>query len=127
MNLLLDTHAFLWSISNRRLSSAADSAFLDEDNTLYLSAASYWEICIKLSLKKLALPEDWQATAETAMKLNGIRWLPVERAHCHALLDLPFHHRDPFDRLLVAQARVEGLAILTADQGFQRYDIAVIW
>ncbi len=127
MNLLLDTHIFLWSITSRRLSPAADAAFLDADNKLYLSAASYWEICIKLSIGKLTLPQDWQSTAELAMTINAIRWLPIEQAHCLELLALPHHHRDPFDRLLIAQARAEGLAVLTADPNFGRYDVAVVW
>lgn len=132
MNLLLDTHIFLWSITSRRLSPAADAAFLDADNTLYLSAASYWEICIKLGIGKLTLPEDWQSTADLAMTINAIRWLPIEKSHCLELLALPrpelvFGHRDPFDRLLIAQARAEGLTLLSADPNFGRYDVPVLW
>lgn len=132
MRLLLDTHVFLWSITSRRLSAAADAAFLNPDNTLYLSAASYWEICIKLSLGKLTLPEDWQAIAEMAMTVNAIHWLPIEKAHCLELLKLPqpalvAGHRDPFDRLLIAQARAEGLTLLSADPNFGGYDVAVVW
>ncbi len=127
MKLLLDTHVFLWSITSKRMSAAADAAFLDSRNALYLSAASYWEICIKLSIGKLALPDDWQATADLAMSINGIRWLPIEKSHCLELLSLPHHHRDPFDRLLAAQARAEGLTLLSADANFGRYDVAVIW
>ena len=127
MKLLLDTHVFLWSITSRRLSAAADVVFLDPDNTLYLSAASYWEICIKLSIGKLTLPEDWQAIADIAMTINAIHWLPVEKAHCLELLKLPHHHRDPFDRLLIAQARAEGLTLLTADPNFRGYDVVVVW
>jgi PIN domain nuclease of toxin-antitoxin system len=127
VNLLLDTHVFLWSITSRRLSEAADAAFLDPDNSLYLSAASYWEICIKLSLGKLSLPADWRATADLAMTINGIRWLPIEKTHCLELLKLPHHHRDPFDRLLIAQARAEGLTALSADPHWGRYEVAVVW
>jgi PIN domain nuclease of toxin-antitoxin system len=127
VNLLLDTHIFLWSITSRRLSDAADAAFLDPANSLYLSAASYWEICIKLGIGKLALPENWQATAELAMTVNAIRWLPIEKNHCLELLTLPHHHRDPFDRLLIAQARAEGLTVLTAAPNFGRYDVPVVW
>lgn len=109
------------------MSRTADAAFLNPDNSLYLSAASYWEICIKLSIGKLALPGNWQETADLAMMINNIRWLPVEQAHCLELLTLPRHHRDPFDRLLIAQARAEGLSVLSADPNFGRYDVPVVW
>jgi len=127
VNLLLDTHAFLWSITSRRMSPAADATFLDPDNSLYLSAASYWEICIKVSIGKLTLPGNWQDTADLAMTINDIVWLPIEQSHCLELLALPRHHRDPFDRLLIAQARVEGLTLLSADVNFGRYDVPLIW
>jgi PIN domain nuclease of toxin-antitoxin system len=127
VNLLLDTHIFLWSITSRRLSPTADAAFLDGDNMLYLSAASFWEICIKLSIGKLTLPDKWQDTADLAMDINAIRWLPIKQRHCLELLSLPHHHRDPFDRLLIAQARAEGLSVLTADSNFGRYDVPVVW
>ncbi len=127
MRLLLDTHAFLWSITSRQLSPAADSAFLDPDNPLFLSVASYWEMCIKLSLGKLALPDNWQQVTERAMTINEIRWLPIEPRHCQALIALPHHHRDPFDRLLVAQAQTEKLTLLSADPNFGGYDVAVVW
>lgn len=132
MNLLLDTHTFLWSITSRRLSPAADVAFLAPNNTLFLSAVSYWEICIKLGIGKLMLPRDWQATAEWAMQINSIRWLPIEKSHCLELLALPHPeqvagHRDPFDRLLIAQARAEGLSVLSADPNFGRYNVPVVW
>jgi PIN domain nuclease of toxin-antitoxin system len=132
VKLLFDTHVFLWSITSRRLSDAADAAFLDPDNVLYLSAASFWEICIKLGIGKLTLPEDWRDTAELAMTINAIHWLPIEKAHCLELLTLPrtgllSGQRDPFDRLLIAQARAEGLTVLTADPNFGRYDVPVVW
>ena len=132
MRLLLDTHAFLWSITSRRLSPRADAAFLDSRNRLYLSVASYWEMCIKLSLGKLALPDNWQLVAERAMTVNAIHWLPIEPRHCREVIALPrtgllSGHRDPFDRLLVAQARLEGLTLLSADPSFGGYDVAVVW
>lgn len=127
MRLLLDTHALLWSITSRRMSDAADAAFVEAENTLYLSIASYWEMCIKLSINKLTLPENWVEIIELVMAVNDIAWLPIEPAHCRELLTLPHHHRDPFDRLLIAQARSEGLTVLTADPNFRRYDVDVIW
>lgn len=127
MRLLLDTHTFLWSITSRQLSPAADAAFLDADNDLFLSVASYWEICIKLGLGKLSLPDDWQQVIERAMTVNAIDWLPIEPRHCREVIALPRHHRDPFDRLLVAQARLEGLTLLSADPNFGGYDVPVVW
>ena len=126
MRLLLDTHIFLWSITSRRMSATADAVFLNPDNSLYLSVASYWEMCIKLSLGKLTLPKDWQDTADLAMTINGIEWLPIETAHCRELLALPHHHRDPFDRMLIAQAKAEGMRLLTADPHFAQYDVPLV-
>lgn len=127
MKLLLDTHAFLRLIGNQKLSQRASDAFLDPDNQLFLSAASYWEICIKLSIGKLVLAEDWQQSIDREMQINDIRWLPIEKSHCQAIIELPWIHRDPFDRLLIAQARQEGMAIVTADEHFSQYGVATIW
>ena len=127
MKLLLDTHAFLRLIGNQKLSQRASDAFLDPSNQLFLSAASYWEICIKRSIGKLVLAEDWQQSVEREMQINDIRWLAIERSHCQAIIELPWIHRDPFDRLLIAQAREEGMDILTADEHFPQYGVATIW
>ena len=127
MKVLLDTHAFLWSISGGPMSDQARSAFLNTENELYLSAASYWEICIKVSIGKLSLESTWQKTIEQEMQINHIQWLPVEKGHCDALLNLPFHHGDPFDRLLIAQAFCENMTLLTADGNIKLYDVAIVW
>ena len=127
MKLLLDTQVFLWVINNQKLSQRARAAFLDTSNQLFLSAASYWEICIKQSIGKLGLAEDWQQSFEREMRANDIRWLPIERAHCQAIIALPWIHRDPFDRLLIGQALHEGMTILTADEQIQQYDVTTIW
>lgn len=127
MKLLLDTHAFLWLISNQRLSQRAVDAFLDPGNQPYLSAASYWEICIKRSVGKLDLAEGWEQSFDQEMIANDIRWLPIEKAHCQAVIELPWFHRDPFDRLLIAQARCEGLSIVTTDAHFPQYGVETIW
>lgn len=127
MKLLLDTHAFLRLIGNQKLSQRASDAFLDPGNQLFLSAASYWEICIKRSIGKLVLAEDWQQSVEREMQINDIRWLAIERSHCQAIIELPWIHRDPFDRLLIAQAREEGMALLTADEYVSQYGVATIW
>ena len=127
MKLLLDTHTFLWMIYDGNLSLTAQQAILDGDNDLFLSAASYWEICIKLSLGKLQLTDEWPQVFEEEIKANRILWLPVERAHCRHLLTLPHLHGDPFDRLLVAQAQVEHMTLVTADTTLHNYGVAVIW
>ena len=124
MNLLLDTHIFLWAIwGSDRLSTTARQAFLDPENTLYFSMASYWEICIKLSLGKLELAPDWQKVFDREMAFNGIRWLAIEKEHCQGNVDLPFIHSDPFDRLLIAQAKQEDFTILTGDRNIPKYDV----
>jgi PIN domain nuclease of toxin-antitoxin system len=127
MKLLLDTHAFLWFMKGENLSQKAQDAFLDIDNDLYLSAASYWEICIKHSLGKLDLDKNWNEVFDREMLLNGIKWLPIEKEHSQSIIELPMIHRDPFDRLLIAQAYAEGMTLLTADSNIKQYDIPTIW
>lgn len=128
MKLLLDTHALLWSIAESgRLSPAAARAYRNPANDLFVSAASLWEIGIKISLGNLSLHQDWPAIIRRELEINGIRWLAVSLEHCAAVSTLPFHHRDPFDRLLIAQARCEGLALLTADSAFAAYEVEVVW
>lgn len=127
MKLLLDTHVFLWMIFNGDISPSAQQAIMNGDNALFLSAASYWEICIKLSLGKLQLTEQWPQAFEDEIKANQIQWLPVERAHCHKLLTLPPIHGDPFDRLLIAQTQAEKMVLVTADASIRNYEVATIW
>jgi len=128
MNVLLDTHAFLWAIAgDKKLSKTARKIFLDPANRLFFSAASMWEICIKISLEKLALKSGWFKNIQNEMSTNAIQWLPVEMQHCVELTKLPFHHRDPFDRMLVAQARAEDLQVLSRDVRLSAYDIECIW
>jgi PIN domain nuclease of toxin-antitoxin system len=127
MKMLLDTHAFLWFMQGENLSQAAQIAFLDANNDLYLSAASYWEICIKSSLGKLDLAEDSADLFDREMTTNGIKWLPIEKAHSRGVIALPMIHRDPFDRLLIAQANAEDMTLLTADANIRQYGIPTIW
>jgi PIN domain nuclease of toxin-antitoxin system len=127
VKLLLDTQVFLWVINNQKLSLQARDAFLDTGNQLFLSAASYWEICIKQSVDKLGLAEDWQHSFEREIRANDMRWLPIEKAHCQAIMALPWIHRDPFDRLLIGQALHEGMTILTSDGQIRQYAVATIW
>jgi PIN domain nuclease of toxin-antitoxin system len=128
MKVLLDTHAFLWLISgDDRLSKTAKKTFLEPGNILFFSAASLWEICIKISLGKLSLKSGWLQTVQDEMKINAILWLSIEMPHCVELSHLPFHHRDPFDRMLVAQAMVEDMQLLSRDNRLSSYGIKRIW
>lgn len=127
MKLLLDTHTFLWFVFRQPTGERFFQLCLDPANDLYLSVASYWEICIKTGLGKMELTEDWAEVFDREIAANAIRWLPIEPGHCREVIALPHHHRDPFDRLLVAQARVEGLTLLSADPNLGRYDVPVVW
>lgn len=127
MNLLVDTHVWLWSLSSpERLSTEARGLLSSSRNVVYLSAASAWELAIKSALGKIDLPEPVESYVPGRMARQGLTALPVTHAHALRVATLPAHHRDPFDRLLVAQALVERLPILTADAVFDRYDVEVI-
>lgn len=127
MKFLLDTHALLWSLMGRGLSRAAEDAFLDADNMLYVSIVSYWEICLKANRGKLTLADDWPAVFDAELAANSIQWLPVAKSHCLRMMNLPDLHRDPFDRLLIAQALCEDLTLLTSDAQIARYGVPVLW
>jgi PIN domain nuclease of toxin-antitoxin system len=128
MKVLLDTHVFLWLIiGDERLSKKAKQVFLDPQNQIFLSAVSLWEIGIKKSLGKLSLKNGWVKQLEKEMKINTIQVLPIEMTHCDHISKLPFHHRDPFDRMLISQAIAERMAIVTGDSRFSDYGIGCIW
>ena len=128
MKLLVDTHVLLWILQDDpSLSPVARNAYGDPANMLYFSVASYWELCIKLSLGKLRLADGWSSSIERELAENEVRWLPIQPRHVEAIVDLPWLHRDPFDRLLVAQCRTEGLALISADAQIAHYDVEVIW
>jgi PIN domain nuclease of toxin-antitoxin system len=127
MKLLLDTHAWLWlQTSPERLGSCLSAAG-DPENTLLLSAASSWEIAIKWAIGRLELPEAPGSYIPSRMILNGVEGLPVHHHHALEVASLPRHHSDPFDRLLIAQARVEGATLITADPQFRPYDVELMW
>ena len=127
MRLLLDTHTFLWFVDdNPRLSSNA-KALLESDNDLLLSTASLWEIAIKLSIGKLSLLQSFAPFVRQQLSINAIDILQIDTAHLDIVSTLPFHHRDPFDRLLVAQAMIEQLPIISADIAFDGYSIKRLW
>jgi len=128
MNVLLDTHAFLWLVTgDDRLSETARKTFLDPMNRLFFSAASLWEICIKYSLGKISLKNGWFQTIQDEMEMNAVQWLPIETAHCEEVTILPFHHRDPFDRMLIAQAITENMHLLSQDSRLSEYAVNRIW
>ena len=127
MRVLLDTHCWLWMTSApERFSSAARALVEDTRNELFLSAASSWEIAIKYALGKLPLPAPPAAYVPSRMAVTGVMALAVEHSHALEVAGLPLHHADPFDRLLVAQARVEGLSLLTADPQLAAYEVELL-
>jgi PIN domain nuclease of toxin-antitoxin system len=122
--VLLDTHVWLWwQINDARLGRGA-RALIKRADEVYLSAASAWEIAIKASIGKLDLPRSFDIDQE--LDRDGFMAVPVAIAHAEAVRRLAAHHRDPFDRLLIAQAQVEGLTVITADSTFARYDISTV-
>jgi PIN domain nuclease of toxin-antitoxin system len=128
VNILLDSNAFLWSSAqSRRLSLAARTAISDPANELYLSIVSVWELSIKAGLKQLTLEDDLEGFVRAELSRWRVKLLPIELRHAARVRDLPNHHRDPFDRLLIAQGQVESMAIITGDRMFARYDVQVIW
>jgi PIN domain nuclease of toxin-antitoxin system len=128
LKLLLDTHALLWILGgDDRLSEGAATAFEDPANEAFVSAVSLWEIAIKLSLGKLELSPDWFPTIQAELENNRIAWLPLRSRHCVGVTRLPFHHRDPFDRMLVVQATTESMSLVTRDRWFRAYDVSVVW
>ena len=128
MHLLLDTHAFLWwTDSNPALSSVARHAIGDEANDCFLSIASCWEMAIKVSLGKLRLSQSVERFVAEQIAANGFQLLTVDFKHAAAVESLPFHHRDPFDRLLVSQSLAENLVLVTADPLMSKYGVSVLW
>ncbi len=126
MKILLDTHVFLWAITDGpRLSSEQRKMFLEEGNELHLSVASIWEMLIKTGLGKLPLPSPAAEYLEKQMEKNRIALLPIRMAHLSELQGLPPLHRDPFDRMLIAQARAEKMRLLSADARMREYGVDV--
>lgn len=127
MSILIDTHVFLWAAGVAgRLSDSAEALLTDPDSEIFLSAASAWEVSIKWSKRRLELPAHPDEVISKVVTIGGISRLPISFADACAVADLPFHHRDPFDRLLIAQAKRNGLRIMTANSIFERYDVDVI-
>ena len=128
MRLLLDAHTFLWWITDDpQLSSKARELIGDGHNILYWSAASSWEVAIKYALGRMPLPESPEQFLPAELEKNRIESLPIIDAHAFQAGQLPHHHRDPFDRMLVAQAQVESLALLSNNQQLSHYDVEIRW
>jgi PIN domain nuclease of toxin-antitoxin system len=128
MRFLMDTHTFLWFVMNdSRLGDAARTIIEEPDNEIYLSLASVWEISIKVGLGKLILSQPLDAFFPDQLSRNDIKLLPIELNHAVHVAILPLRHRDPFDRLLIAQSVIEGMALLSVDAAFDAYEITRIW
>lgn len=128
MRLLVDTHTLLWfALSDPQLSVAARIVIADPANAVLVSPASYWEIAIKVSLGKYLLNEPFEDFMSRAIEGNRMAVLPIEPGHTAALISMPYHHKDPFDRLLIARATVEGIPIVGADSKFDLYPITRLW
>jgi PIN domain nuclease of toxin-antitoxin system len=128
VKLLLDTHAFLWWVEGTpALGRRARAAVANPDNDVFVSIASCWEMAIKRSLGKLRLAQRLDRFIPEQLTLNGFSLLPMELRHVLAVADLPFHHRDPFDRLLATQALHDDLTVVSNDRVFRSYRVTVIW
>lgn len=123
MNYLIDTHALIWYISgNKKLSKKTVASIEDEKNQVYVSKASLWEITIKLSLEKLDISIPFEEL-ENFLEDHAFSILDYNFSHLETLLSLPFHHRDPFDRMIIAQAKTDDLIIITKDDAFKDYEV----
>ena len=128
MKLLLDTHTFLWwTTDDPQMSAMALDLIGDSRNTLYWSAASSWEVSIKYALGRLPLPDEPDQFLPAELGRNRIESIPIIDAHAYQAGRLPRYHRDPFDRMLVAQAKIEGFGLITNDASIRRYEVDVYW
>jgi PIN domain nuclease of toxin-antitoxin system len=128
LKILIDTSCWLWSLTApEHLNKKARDLLASPAPSLYLSAASSWEIAIKAALGRLRLPEPPERYIPSRMAAFNVIGLPIEHTHALRVFSLPPHHRDPFDRMLIAQAQTEGLTLLTTDRVFASYDVEIIW
>ncbi|OGQ08050.1 MAG: twitching motility protein PilT [Deltaproteobacteria bacterium RIFCSPLOWO2_12_FULL_40_28] len=124
MKLLLDTHVLLWALSSKHdLSTLVREALESDSNVIFVSLASLWELKIKEGLGKVHLPKNFYSSLEPA----GYELLPIQLGHIEGIGKLPPHHRDPFDRLLIAQAKAEQLLLATRDENIKKYDVNILW
>ena len=128
MNLLLDSHALIsWHEEPNDLSNKAFQAISDPANNVFLSIASIWEIQIKIQIGKFKFIETLEDVIREEQARNSFMLLPVELSHVLALAKLPSHHKDPFDRLLIAQATTENMSLVSADRHFSSYQVSLLW
>lgn len=128
MKLLLDTHTLLWMFAApEKLGDQATTLLTDADNTLRVSSASLWEIGIKVSIGKLHIGKNWARQLANCMSQQGIELIPITLAHCERLSLLPHHHKDPFDRLIIAQTIIEKLTLISCDRQLDAYAIKRLW
>lgn len=127
MKLLLDTHAFIWFVENdSNLTAELRTQIEDTENEIFISIVSLWEMAIKTSLGKLEMAKDL-STIILKIKENGFIILPILPEHTVYVASLPFHHRDPFDRILIAQTIIEKMRIVSKDSVFDNYDVDWMW
>lgn len=119
---LLDTHIFIWWMEGKKLGANISNLLQNPEGVIFLSAVSVWEMVVKKAKGKLRLPKDWKET----IKDSSFEILPINFEHALALEHLPLHHNDPFDRMLVAQVKTEGLTMITADSKMKRYKIPIL-
>jgi PIN domain nuclease of toxin-antitoxin system len=128
MKYLLDTHTFLWwNLDDPQLSEQARETIANGENEIFISAASAWEIAIKAAKGRLVLPEEPAQYLAARISQYHFQALPVQISHAVRVYDLPDHHTDPFDRLLIAQWQMESLQLISKDEDIRRYDVEVIW
>ena len=128
MRLLLDTHAFLWFVlDDPKLSSSARALIADPANDVLLSPSTYWEIAIKVSLNKLDLHTSYEDFMTRGIEGNQFEILPIETRHTAVVSTMPSHHRDPFDRLIIAQATVENIGVVSVGSDFDSYGVTRLW
>jgi PIN domain nuclease of toxin-antitoxin system len=128
VKVLLDSHALIWAVDDpKRLSSTVAAALLDPANQVFVSAATLWEIAIKVRIGKLKLSEPYRPWIEKATADLGASLLPIAVSHCKTEIGLPEHHRDPFDRMLAAQAIVEGYSLASSDAVLDQYGVGRLW
>ncbi len=128
MQFLLDTHTFLWFVNESEEIPEYLFNLLESDVDLLLSIASLWEIAIKVSINKLTLPKNYQEFMNEQIEINDIQILPISLSHLSLITTLPLHHKDPFDRLIIAQAIEKNITIISKDSAFNSYtEIKTIW
>jgi PIN domain nuclease of toxin-antitoxin system len=128
VRVLLDTHALYWFVEgDSQLSTTARTLIQDASNEILISPASHWEIAIKVSLGKWKLNRPFEAFIDVALNSYGFQVLPILPTHTAMVIGLPFHHKDPFDRLLVAQASSEGIALVSNDPALDSYGVTRLW